>query len=1163
MRQWNSHLIEAPRQVIMMPGETPGYPQAGGAQPHRPAPDQMNGCATIPFHPVVPGGPGGCGVPGSLHSRTDNEIMKHNCMASVHPPSHEPDFVSENFCVYGIEDRGLRSSECSLGIGGSRFSLETRTVSTASSTSVNGEWRTSVGERDTSLGEERQTHVKKGATSVQRQQRVSGISEGGAPPGRTFNTAAKMNSSPYVESSSDGEISSPEGTWSSLPDNTYLPHYEGEDPYMGDALYQEEPNCTEIDPFIFTLDKSEFNIRNSEVHIGPKTVYEMSPTPLSKSSPADPGDHHWKEASQGSSGMLHINLNASPAHPMTAELRSHSPLLQTVSAPDKSSTSPVTPTRPGPSRFTQQPVFNIPLVPSTNLGRNPLSPQTPIGRGPQVRNPMEVPVTPPGNISITGDTRLVVGTQIVINHPGYDNPRQTPNSDLENLLTEVRDKLSTVYSRQTKTSFLPWLKGHQVIPMREFYTESRILAVDKQGKQTRQSVNLVYDLVHEKEETRFLVEGEPGMGKTLLALKLAIDWANKKNLQEFKFVFLIFLRDFKGSLEQYVKEELLPSHFEEKFKKVWEYCKMHEEQVLFILDGYDELEKADEGEIQKLLGNRDFQNSKVVVTARPDVLKTIAQRTIVKGFNEAQMFEFITKYFKLVNEDECGRNLKKIIEKDYKYRKLAKRPLFCVLLCMLYGSDGVAKLPEKLSDLMFKIMLCLIKWNIKKVGNVDENTESFPPEYEELFLSFGKLCLEALKTEKTRFSAKQIQDIENSDKLLHLGFLSNDSENGVLGHKKFWKPVHKIFLEYLAGLYIANHIERYRSNCRECREFSKVYRHEHVLKFVVGILGKRAHLALVGKKRQAFLQMRDQELLMLLREAEPTYENCRAVAKLLDRRNAIVHTSEMDFEGWSFIIAQNFKKLKSLEIVWRIKSNNPDQESSFNEATPDQYTAFFNALKSNTSINKISIRATQDGEPFSDQKIELFFSHLQAILPKVNLRELEIKELKMSVSHHLRKAFEGATCHMDKKALEDLQILRLDMYMSDDDLEVLCRRLTRCAPKLKELQLTGLVHGPSGFDSLVELLKKNRNLHKLCLSMSKAQLMPGEGVFMGKMDLTPAEFRKDIKQMTRKATRESKDAFKKQGPGLPASTQPPPWLTRPESSSTCSRTTSTLAPATP
>lgn len=321
---------------------------------------------------------------------------------------------------------------------------------------------------------------------------------------------------------------------------------------------------------------------------------------------------------------------------------------------------------------------------------------------------------------------------------------------------------------------------------------------------------------------------------------------------------------------------------------------MNEKQVLFILDAYDELEKPDEGDIQKLLKSLDFQNSKVVVTSRPDNLKIIAQRMIVKGFSEAQMFEFIGKYFRQISEEERGKNLKRIIEKDCKYRKLAKRPLFCVLLCMIYGSDEVSRLPQRLSEMMFKIMICLIKWNCKKVKILDESTEEFPPDIEELFLNFGRECLEALKTEKTRFSEADISSkVPNYDQLLHLGFLSNDSVNDVTGHKKFWKPVHKIFLEYLAAKYIASRIKKDRSDCKEYREFSKVYRHEHVLKFVVGILGKGAHLALDGRKHQVLLQMKDQELLMLLRETETTRENCRAVAKLLDRRSATITTSEV------------------------------------------------------------------------------------------------------------------------------------------------------------------------------------------------------------------------------------------------------------------------------
>lgn len=70
---------------------------------------------------------------------------------------------------------------------------------------------------------------------------------------------------------------------------------------------------------------------------------------------------------------------------------------------------------------------------------------------------------------------------------------------LESLLTEVRDKLSTVYTRKDKTAFLPWLKGHQFFSMREFYTESRILEVDKQGRPTRRTVDLVHSLVHDEE----------------------------------------------------------------------------------------------------------------------------------------------------------------------------------------------------------------------------------------------------------------------------------------------------------------------------------------------------------------------------------------------------------------------------------------------------------------------------------------------------------------------------------------------------------------------------------------------------------------------------------------------------------------------------------------
>ena len=45
---------------------------------------------------------------------------------------------------------------------------------------------------------------------------------------------------------------------------------------------------------------------------------------------------------------------------------------------------------------------------------------------------------------------------------------------------------------------------------------------------------------------RILIEGKPGYGKTTLALKIASDWANKKDyISRYQSVFLIHLQDFQ------------------------------------------------------------------------------------------------------------------------------------------------------------------------------------------------------------------------------------------------------------------------------------------------------------------------------------------------------------------------------------------------------------------------------------------------------------------------------------------------------------------------------------------------------------------------------------------------------------------------------------------
>lgn len=411
-----------------------------------------------------------------------------------------------------------------------------------------------------------------------------------------------------------------------------------------------------------------------------------------------------------------------------------------------------------------------------------------------------------------------------------------------------------------------------------------------------------------------------------------------------------------------------------------------------------------------MLKSQDFPESKVVVTSRPNFLQDWEMKIVVNGFGQLQIMAFIEKYFRAIGDNSRGKSLRKIIEKDDKYWKLAKRPLFCVLMCLLYITGEVGKsLPDRQSDVMLQIFLCLIQWSRKNSENVSIDFDSLPQEYERPFLNFGKLCVDALKNEKSRFSDQDVQRVDGfGSKLEQLGFLYSDDENHALGEKKYWKPVHQTFLEYLGAFYMAKHIRSCTRTCKECKDYGHIFfQSQEVLKFCIGILNNKAHKILDGQKFPFLRKLKFPNILRLLKEAEPNSENFQAIAKLLDQKNIDISTSEIEFEGWSYILSQPFKKLRSLEIAWRINSKSPDQESSFTEASEAQYKNFFEALRKNESIHSIHVRAKQDGETFTEEKISMFFSHLQKALLKKNLQELHIVEMKMKASNHIRQTFEA------------------------------------------------------------------------------------------------------------------------------------------------------------
>ncbi|KAF2356598.1 P-loop containing nucleoside triphosphate hydrolase [Trinorchestia longiramus] len=912
-------------------------------------------------------------------------------------------------------------------------------------------------------------------------------------------------------------------------------------------------------PLNFNMAGAVLNLRDSEVQFGPKIVASPSPNvPVINVQEEGSKDSVGVSASplpDGDSKALHIKItphgpvqtiqngkvlqppgdasltrDAVPSSPR-ARAGSSSPrhVSKTVSSPIPRSA------RPDLQSPTSHPTGDVTLTPSSPLAPNELS------------------LPPHGGLPTIVNSKIHNGTQIVITYNNCGRKScekgcrdgscrrtasKSPVSALagtEDAVLEFQEILRQRYRQRSRSPLLPWHLDRMVAPLEDYYLEPRIFSVDRRGLPTTSAVDLSELLRTADQETHFLVEGEAGMGKTLLSAHLAQEWAEDGALGHFRLVLLITLSDYQGSIEQYIQHEILPSYFDpEKVRQVWDYWRKNEKDILFILDGYDEMGHFDKCEVQNIIAGQDFPNSRVLVTSRPAALQCLATRLVVKGFDEHQMWKFIEKYFDIVKDTNCGESLREILARHSKYRKLAERPLFCVLLCMLYESDNANKeLPDSMSDMLYKIMLCLIKWKKTRNKEADAEMDGLPAEYVQAFDHFGKLCVQAIKNDRHRFTGEDLKSVPHFEDIRQLGFLYNEDESDALRVQvqKFWKPVHQTFIEYLAALHIANHIRRCRTGCHQCWKFAALLekKDSEVLPFTAGILSSHAHRLFSVLRYPRLQNLPELTLLALLKEAGPHRDNKRIIARLLDMESVVLSTNEAHIEGWTHLLPEKFYKLHSLELVWRIKSSNPDQESSFVEASSEQLCAFFKALHLNGSVKNIKIRAKQDGAHFTEDKLQMFFADIYKIYSKKGLKNLEFRDMKIDLGKHLKNSFEVASKSesLTPAYFSELRMLKLQTFLSNEDLHVTCEALASSAPHLQTLHLDGLELGHEGFLGLARLIKQRSSLHHLYLSMNKALLVNVFGSADEVPDFSPFEMGSQLKplRLRKNAAQKSHDAF--------------------------------------
>ncbi|XP_078380305.1 uncharacterized protein LOC144663276 [Oculina patagonica] len=309
--------------------------------------------------------------------------------------------------------------------------------------------------------------------------------------------------------------------------------------------------------------------------------------------------------------------------------------------------------------------------------------------------------------------------------PTISNPRT--DDIFTNLLIQHGRK--TLYKKDATATRQEWLNYYDMTLARgellDYYdvTLARGELLDYYGQVSGTRVKSCEEIFvcgteGEPNPKSILVTGKAGIGKSLFSQKLVRDWADDKLFQsqanlktpDIKFAYLLTFRqlNLRGN-DRFSLRELLncSSTLDENSNldnSLFEYLVNHPEEVLIILDGYDEYSLRDyiasSSEEQypnnaseempvaalcaKLIKGKMMRESVVMITSRPDESDKMGgihfdRYVEITGFSPEQVEEYIVKYFK---ENETMKN--SVLEHVMNNENLvsfAHIPVLCFLMC--------------------------------------------------------------------------------------------------------------------------------------------------------------------------------------------------------------------------------------------------------------------------------------------------------------------------------------------------------------------------------------------------------------------------------------------------------------------------------------------------
>ena len=267
---------------------------------------------------------------------------------------------------------------------------------------------------------------------------------------------------------------------------------------------------------------------------------------------------------------------------------------------------------------------------------------------------------------------------------------------------------------------------------------------------------------------RILIEGVPGIGKTVLVREIAYCWASGEILID-KKLFLLFIRDPDlhhvesiKDLVHYLNNDYVSDS--EAEVAVDELRKSKGSGIIFVIDGYDECpcDSKLKGFVDKLIEKKFLPMCMVVITSRPTasllLRHLVDQRIEILGLAKKEQEQYILESLK--GSPEMITELQEYLKQQPIINSLLYIPLHLAILLFLFKESS---LPETLTEMneyfivhtIYRHLTKQRQLSFMKIGTIADLPE---PELTTVY-QLSKLAYKGLHNSQLVFTYDEIKEV--------------------------------------------------------------------------------------------------------------------------------------------------------------------------------------------------------------------------------------------------------------------------------------------------------------------------------------------------------------------------------------------------------------------